>query len=80
MARIQGVPARRAGLMGRFAYWFSKRLFGKVAEPLTVTAHHRWILRGTSAYEFALGRARLVNLRLKALAEIKAATLIGCPF
>ena len=80
MARIAGVPASRGGLMVRFAYWFSRRLFGKVAEPLTVAAHHRWIFRGYTAYEFALGRSRLVAAKLKALASIKAAALIGCPF
>jgi hypothetical protein len=80
MARIEGVPERRVGLLGRFAYWYSKRLLGKVADPLAVTAHHRGIMQAVGAYEFALGRARLVDARLKALAGIKAAALIGCPF
>jgi hypothetical protein len=66
--------------MGRFAYWFTRRTFGKVPEPLTVAAHHPWIFRGYTAYEFALGRSRLVDAKLKALAGIKAAALVGCPF
>lgn len=80
MARIEGVPPSRTGLLGRYAYRYSRRRFGKVAEPLTVTAHHPQILQAYTAYEFMLGRARLVDARLKALASIKAATLIGCPF
>ena len=80
MARIAGLPARRAGLMARFAFWFAKRRFGKVPEPLTVVAHHRWIFRGYSAFELALDRARLVDPRLNALVGLKAAALIGCPF
>lgn len=80
MARIEGVSHQRAGLLARFGYWYARRWLGKVPEPLTVTAHHRWILPGYSAYEFALSRARLVDARLKALAGIKAAALIGCPF
>ena len=80
MARIEGVPARRAGLFVRFAYWLSKRMFGKVPEPLSVTAHHRWIFQAYSAYEFALGRARRVDHKLKILGELKAAALVGCPF
>jgi hypothetical protein len=32
------------------------------------------------SYEFALGRARRVDARLKALAGLKAAALVGCPF
>ena len=80
MARIPGVPPSRAGLVARFAYRFSKRMVGKVPEPLTVAAHHAWIFRGYTGYEFALGKARLVDARLKALAGLKAAALVGCPF
>ena len=80
MARIAGVPEKRAGLLVRFAYSFSRRRFGKVAEPLTVTAHHRRIFQAYGAYEFLLDKAKLVEPKLKALAAIKSATLIGCPF
>ena len=80
MARIAAVPESKANLFTRFAYWFSKRRMGKVAEPLAVTAHHPWIFRGYGTYEFALERSRLVDARLKALAGLKAAALIGCPF
>lgn len=40
MARIEGVPENKAGLAARFAYWFARRSFGKVPEPLTVVAHN----------------------------------------
>ena len=80
MARIAGVPEHRAGLLMRFAYWFARRLVGKVPEPLAVVAHHRWIFRGYSAYEFALSRSHLMDRRLETLAGLKAAALIGCPF
>jgi hypothetical protein len=80
MTRIPGVPKQRANLLVRFAYWLSQKRVGKIVEPLAVTAHHPWILRGYGAYEFALERAQLVPARLKALASVKAATLIGCPF
>ena len=53
MARIEGVPARRAGIMLRFAYWYARRRVGKVPEPMTVKAHHPWIFRGYGPYEFA---------------------------
>jgi hypothetical protein len=80
MSRVAGLPPGRAGLLVRFAYWFSKRMLGKVTEPLTVAARHPWIFRGYTAYEFALGRARRVDPRLKALVGLKAAALVGCPF
>ena len=80
MARIAGVPASRAGAFVRFAYRAAKRLTGKVPEPLTVAAHNPWIFRAVGLYEFALGRAKTVDARLKTLAGLKVAALIGCPF
>ena len=80
MARIEGIPQRKAGLLVRRACWFSKRMVGKVVEPVMITAHHPWIFRAYGAYEVMLDRARLVDARLKTLAGLKAAALIGCPF
>ena len=80
MARIEGIPEHKAGLATRFAYWFSQRRFGKVAEPLRAMAHHPTLLRGYAAFELSLDRSGLVDDRLKNLAGLKAATLIGCPF
>jgi len=80
MARIQGVSESQASLTTRLAYRFARRRLGKVPEPLTVVAHHPWVARAYGAYEMAFERARLVDRRLKVLAQIKAAALIGCPF
>ena len=80
MARIEGVPQSRASWPLRFAYRFARRRYGRVPEPLAVAAHHVWIFRGVGAYELALDHARLVDAKLKALAEIKVAALVGCPF
>jgi hypothetical protein len=80
MARIQGLPAERAGLLVRFAYWFTRRKFRTVVEPLTIAAHNGAIFQGYSAFEFALTRAHAVPERLKTLASIKAGALVGCPF
>ena len=79
-ARIAGVSEREAGPLVRLVYRMAKRLFRKIPEPLTVAAHHRWIFQGYTAYEFCLGKARRVDARLKALAGLKAAALVGCPF
>ncbi len=80
MARIEALPEREAGLFGRFAYRVSRRRFGKVAEPLAVTAHHPRLLLGYGLFELALGRSRLVPERLKWLGEMKVATIVGCEF
>ncbi len=80
MARIKGVSAKRAGLLQRFAYWYARRRMGKVPEPMTVMARHPWIFRGYGAYEYALEHSSRLDPKIKALASLKAATLIGCPF
>jgi len=80
MARIEGVPANKVGLATRLVYSYARRSFGKVPEPLTVVAHHPWLATGNATMEFSFQRSRLVDDKLKALASIKAAALIGCPF
>jgi hypothetical protein len=80
MARMQGVAENKAGFITRLAYWYARRVFGKVPEPLTVVAHHPWLSRGYAAMELAFRRSRRVDEKLKALASIKTATLVGCPF
>jgi hypothetical protein len=80
VARIPGVPKEKTDLLTRYAYRYSIQHFGKVVEPLTITAHHTWISRGVGAFEWTLQKARRVDEKLKALAALKAAALVGCPF
>lgn len=80
MTRIHGVPEKETGLIGRFAYRYSRRRFGRVLEPVRVTAHHSSVLLGGGAMELALDRSDLVDARLKKLAEIKVALVVGCEF
>jgi hypothetical protein len=80
MARIEGVPAERAGLFKRFVYWMTRRKVGKVAEPVTIAAHHGPIFRGYLGYEYALTQSHRVDVKLKTLASLKAGALVGCPF
>jgi AhpD family alkylhydroperoxidase len=78
--RIAGVPARRAGPSVRYAYRQTRNKTGRVVEPVAVTAHSPMLLMGYGAMELALERADRVDERLKAMAELKAATLTGCEF
>lgn len=78
--RIEEVPKGKASLFVRLAYWFSKRKLGKVVDPLKVMGHHGWVSFGYGMSEMASERALLVDAKLKDLAQIKAATLVGCPF
>ena len=78
MARIKGVEHPRG--FTRIALAMAKRMVGKVPEPMTISAHNPAIFQAGAAYEYFLARAHRVPKRLKTLASIKAATLIGCPF
>ena len=80
MARISKVPEREAGPFGCLAYKLSRRRFGKEVKPLTVMAHHPRLLLGYGMFELAFERSNLVDERLKSLAVLKAATMVGCEF
>lgn len=84
MARIPGSNPSQGGLFTglfiRAVYSAVKRKLGKLVMPVQVTAHHPRILWGYALMEQALVNSRLVSLTLKGLAQLRAATLIGCPF
>jgi hypothetical protein len=74
------VEPQGAGWFVRLVYWFVRRRYGRLLEPARVVAHNPWILGAAGAYELALERARRVGPRLKRLASLKTATLVGCHF
>jgi hypothetical protein len=80
MARIPGVEANQAGLFTRFLYWMTRRKVGRVIMPFKVTAHQPRLLLAVAGMEMGQQALRTFDAKLKALAEIKAATLVGCPF
>ena len=86
MSRIKGIEPNEAGPFTRIAYWFVRRkmrsLTGKdrIAEPVKVAAHHPRLLRAMGQMEMGEAAAHSVPDTLKALAGMKAATMIGCPF
>jgi len=80
MARIRGVEANEAGLFTRFLYWMTRRKVGRVILPLKITAHQPRLLFAVGGMEMGQQGLRSLDAKLKVLAEIKAATLVGCPF
>ena len=84
MARIQGtVPARQGFLSGtltRVAYALTKQKVGRVVMPVQLMAHHSRILWGYAQMELSLGASQLIDSGVKNLAQLRVATLIGCPF
>jgi len=80
MARIRGVEANEAGFFTRFLYWMTRRQVGRVILPFKITAHQPRLLFAMGGMEMSEHALRTVEAKLKVLASIKAATLVGCPF
>jgi alkylhydroperoxidase family enzyme len=86
MTRIAGVCSRDAGLYVRLAYHFTRRSLARltgreperIIEPLQMYAHVPGLLRGYARLEQATAKLHRVDKRLRALAELKAATLTHC--
>ncbi len=80
MARIEGVSDAEAGLVTRGMYQGAKRIAGRVPDPLRIMAHSKPVMWADAMFELALARAYAVPARLKSLASIKVAALVGCVF
>ena len=80
MARIEGVSDAQAGLVTRGVFSGAKRVAGQVPEPLRIMAHSKPVMWADAIFELALARAHAVPARLKSLASIKVAALVGCVF
>ena len=65
------------GLFTRFARRSGRRQ-GQELAPLNGFLHHRKLLLGYGAFETAVERSHRVDERLKALGEMKAASMVGC--
>ena len=64
----------------RVVNWAARRRLGRTIEPIAIMGHVSRVLMGAGAMDYALDGSRQVEARLKELAQIKAATLVGCPF
>ena len=84
MARIDGADPNQQGLIQglftRIIYALTKRKVGRVVMPVKIAAHHAKLLWGYGQMEQSLLSSRLVEAALKDLAQLRVATLVGCPF
>jgi hypothetical protein len=84
MARIRGAdPSQQGflrGLFTRIVYSVTKRKVGRVVIPVQIAAHHPKLLWGYGQMEQSLSASHLVDAALKDLAQLRVATLVGCPF
>jgi hypothetical protein len=64
----------------RIVYFLTQRRLGRVIMPIQVTAHHPRIFWGYLQMEQSQMGSKLIDAKLKGLAELRVATLVGCPF
>jgi alkylhydroperoxidase family enzyme len=90
MARIDGVQQADAGLKVKLVYWFMRKGMVKMTgrapvaghsgiEPIEVWARQPKLLSAMGRFQ-AVRKAHTVEDRLKNLAELKGAQMIGCEF
>lgn len=80
MTRIELVDRRHANPVVKAAYHLTRRELGRMVDPVAVYAHAPQLLLGYAAFEKATARADRVDARLKALAALKAGTIVNCEF
>lgn len=88
MARLAGVSDRDASWGAKIAFFFMKRQFVKMTgretetmlDPLRMYAHIPKLLSGYGKLEQAVAKVHLLDLRHRALAELKSATTIRCEY
>jgi hypothetical protein len=67
-------------------YGFARRSVGKVTgrasvvAPVRVHAHHPRLLVAMAQMEMGQAAAKAVSAKLKALASLRSASLVGCPY
>ena len=77
-SRVPEVPASEAGPLARLTYLYSRRRYGRVPAPARVYAHHPRLMAGYGVLELAFERSKRLEDRLKMLAEIRVAMVVGC--
>jgi len=88
MARIPGITDQQASPQVKLAYVFTKRFLHRLAgravadgiEPATMYAHVPGLLSGIGRLEQATAKMHRLDKRVKALAELRAATLTQCEY
>jgi AhpD family alkylhydroperoxidase len=80
VARLKAVSEQDASPEVRSVYDRVKAKLGKLVEPVSVTAAHPEIFKAYISYESSLGSASRVSGKLKEVAYLKVAAMVGCPF
>lgn len=80
MNRAVGVQNHEAGVRSRIILWLTKRRLGRVPVSARIQARDPKLLEAAARMSMHIARPGAVPLKLKELAQLKVAALVGCPF
>lgn len=72
------IPLDKSGPLESAFGWVSKRMYGKVLDPIRAAFHHRPVLFSYMGFELAAMRWKKLPQNLQALAVMTVAQEIGC--
>jgi hypothetical protein len=78
--RISGIEEYKASLWIKPLYVGSKKLVGKVIEPVKVQARRPLIAYLSNLLSLAIEKSGKVELRIHVLVQLRAAQMIECSF
>ena len=80
MNRTAGVQDQEAGIRIRVIFWMTKRRLGRVPLSARIPARDPKLLAAAARMSVHIARPGAVPLKLKELAQLKVAAMVGCPF
>lgn len=80
MNRTVGVQNQEAGVRTRVIFWLTKRRLGRVPLSARIQARDPKLLHAAAKMSMHIARSGAVPLKLKELAQLKVAAMVGCPF
>jgi hypothetical protein len=78
--RIQGIDEDKASFTVKPLYMASKKMVGKIVEPLKVQALRPGIAWFGNLLGLAIEKSGKVEARIHVLAQLRAAQIVECPF
>jgi len=79
MTRMQGITNERASWLARALFAGVRRKAGNVSETFRIAGFNPRVLLGWCLFEAAIDSERQLDPRLRKLAELKTAAMVGCP-
>lgn len=78
--RIKGIADDKVSLFVKPLYVASKKMVGKIVEPLRVQAHRPSIAWFGNLLGLAIEKSGKLEARIHVLAQLRAAQIVECPF